>query len=724
MARVEGMVDADWSIDRATGDIRYIGDDHTLSTGSPSYATVIAFHRWIQAFADNEQFDSGGADTDNIEVDIIDKNPTDRSTDNIITLRNGFNVDATAIEHLYDGTVVQGTGITEEKWDGIVNFGNANVQIQVLQDGAILADDFWNYGHEAGSETGAGSATVMTDSTLGATVDEFVGYTIYNITDGSRGIILSNTATTVTVAALYGGTLDTWTTSDVHHIGVPLNPDATAGISHRWLIKTRENGVDIDRRRLVGTSRRYGNTYGEFKINGTSQGNNVFALTDTGDLNNTTAWATIDALVDITNTEGLRLIDISGDTVNEEYYSEWTRGAQTINTFYEYLKYGSADATAVTLQGESGELHRGVTHSIAYDTEIGAPTTATNDKHVWGTFVNTGVVTSGPFVVGEVVRETGSDAWRGRVLGVDPTGTSLIVDIETGTVGISEAMIGDTSGATATTSAAPAGEEIQNSAGEGKVLAFDDDGATGNFYLQVTKGVTPIDNTRIYDATDHTDYYTCSAAPTERTISTPYVGVSTGAALIGSYGLGLEAGDTAAADTYFDLSDTAITPPNNVQMVLSGIISGDRVLCTNDNGGDIDFAQMTTDISLTGVTTTVGVVAIPTDCPTSGTIRIQRDDGLYSRHPFSSRDLGADEFTITSFDFSTNNVTTPKNVFISYLDLATASTSESFSYVFDATRTHFFRVRDGGASPIKNAETTGDMTSTGGTASVNRIDDT
>ena len=40
------MVDADWSIDQTTGDVRYIGDDH--GGAAPSYATVIQFHRWIQ----------------------------------------------------------------------------------------------------------------------------------------------------------------------------------------------------------------------------------------------------------------------------------------------------------------------------------------------------------------------------------------------------------------------------------------------------------------------------------------------------------------------------------------------------------------------------------------------------------------------------------------------------------------------------------------------------
>lgn len=723
------MVDADWSITRATGDIRYIGDDHTLSGGTPSYATVIQFHRWLQAFADDPEF--GNDD----ELDIIDKNPSERSTDNIIRLVNGFNVDAGAIEHLYDGTIIQGSGITEERWDGIVNFGNANAHIQVLQDGAVLSDDYWNYGREAGTHTAAGpDDAVLTDSTLGAGTDDLVGYTIKNITDGSQALITANTATTVT-GILYGGTDNDWDNGDVHHIAQPLNGDSGQGISHRFMVKTRENGVDIDRRRLVGTSRRYYNTYSEFKINGTSQGNNVLALSDSTDLNNTTAWATIDALADITNTEGLRLIDISGDGATEEYYSEWTRGANTINTFYEYLKAESMDSTAATLNGQNGELHRGITNSITYDTETGAPATATNDQHVYGTFVNTGVVTGGPFVVGEAVRETGSDAWRGRVIGVDTVNTSLIVDIEVGTVGNTEAMIGDTSGATATTSAAPTGEEIQNASGEAHVMAFDDQGATGTFYIQVTKGVSPIDNTRLYDATDHTDYYTCDAASIERTVSTPFVGVSTGSALIGSYGLGLEAGDTAAADTYFDLSNTAVTPPNNVTFTASGFISGDYVLCTEDNATDINFTQMVSDTTANSATqTTISVVSIPTDTPTTagtkGGIRVERDSTLYTLHRYTSFSTATNDFTIPSADFLTDTLpdngpaTTPFNVFVTYLDLVTASTSETFSYVYSTDRTHFLRVRDGGATPIKNAEATGVMGDTGGVASVNRIDDT
>lgn len=716
------MVDADWSIDRATGNIRYIGVDHTAA-GTPSYATVIQFHRWLQAFADDAEF------TGDDELDIIDKNPSDRSTDNIIRLVNSFNVDATAIEHLYDGTIIQGSGPTEERWDGIVNFGPANAHIQVHQDGAVIADDFWNYGVVAGTHDGAADAAVLTDSGETWTTDEWVGYTIKNITDGSQALITANTATTIT-GVLYGGTDNDWDIGDTYHIARPLNGDAGQGISHRFMIKTRENGVDIDRRRLIGTTRRYGNTFSEFRINGTSQGNNVLALTDSTDLNNSTAFATIDAIADITNTEGLRLIDISGDGTDEEYYSEWDRGANSINTFYEYGKKLSADGSADTLNGLNGELFRGITHSFGYDNETGTMF-VTNDEGVYGTAIifDAG---SGTFQVGEAVHEnTATPAWKGRVLGGTLTGATgtIVIDVESGTLTDNDAFTGQTSSATATINDAAPPSVPTAEAGRIRFFAIDDDGTTGNLYGQVMTGVAPADNTRIYDDASTANFVDVAGSVTERTVSTPFVGVSTGSALIGAYGLGMQAADTSAADTFFDLGNNAITPPNNVTFTVSGFISGDYVLCTEDNAGDINFTQMSGDTSLTGAAVTaVSVTAIPSDTPTTagtkGGIRVERDDGLYSLHRYTSWSSATNDFTIPSHNFSTNNATSPFNVFVSYLDLVTAATSENFSYVYSSDRTHFVRVRDGGATPIKTAETTGVMSSTGGTASVNRIDDT
>jgi hypothetical protein len=714
------MVDADWEVTRSSGNIRYIGDDHTLDGGTPSYATVIQFHRWLQNLADDPAF--SGDD----QIDIVSQNPSD----------NGFNIDAEAAEHLYDGSIIQNVGTeTTERWDGIVNFGQANAHIQIHQNGAVLTDDFWNFGYEEGDHTPAGSsATVMTDTGKTWTTDEWVGYTIVNKTDSPncRGIITANTADTITVAELYGGTNNEWQQNDNYHIAKPLNGDAGQGISHRFMIKTVDNGVDIDRRRLIGTTRRWGNTYAEFKINGTSQGNNVLALSDGNDLNNNSTYASVSGIATITNTEGLQLIDIDNNSVDEEYYSKWVRGAASINDFYEYQKYRSTDSTdGAVLNSLNGELFRGITHSYAYDNETGTQFT-TNAEGVWGTAIafngGTGTATIGEYVF----EDTATPVWGGRVLGGDLTGATgtIIVDVQFGTVTDTDTFVTGSAGLDAAVNGTPTAQ-VGNSAGRGIIYAIDDDGTEGNMYMQVLRGVAPVDNTRIFLITDPARYHDVNATITERSISTPFVGQSTGSALIGSYGLGMDTAAVAAADTFFDLSNTAINPPNTVQFTVSGFVDGDYVLCTEADGNDINFDQMALNATYnTGGITTISVNAIPSDTPagpvTKGGIRIQRDNGLYSLHRYTAFDTGTDDFTIPSTDFSTNNATTGNFVFVSYIDgtanTEVGETTDTFSYVYSSDRTHFLRVRNGG-TPIKDAFATGDMTNTGGSAAVNTVSD-
>ena len=68
--------------------------------------------------------------------------------------------------------------------------------------------------------TGGTSATVMTDATPPQTwtTDEFVGRTIWNVTDDSTGVITANDATTVTVASLSGGSDNQWELNDEYEI--------------------------------------------------------------------------------------------------------------------------------------------------------------------------------------------------------------------------------------------------------------------------------------------------------------------------------------------------------------------------------------------------------------------------------------------------------------------------------------------------------------------------
>lgn len=555
------FVSSDWSI-AANGDIRYIGDAH--GGASPSYATVIQFHRALQDFADDAS--AGGDDI----LDISSLTPSERSTDNIITLLNSYNIDQTAAEHLYDGSIIQNSGA--DIWDGIVNFGNASFVI-VHQNGAVLSNDFWN------SFTPSG-----------------------------------------------------------------FNADTAAGISHRFMVKVRDLGSDIDGRRLLGLVREFNGTYSEFPINGTSRGNNVLALSESNDLNNQTAAGTVATWTSITNTtEGYVGLDVNGNGADEFYYSQWGLGVQSTNDLFERAKWLTRRGTAETIYGLPGDLFRGITHEI----DIDGP--------------------SGTFQEPEAV------SWAG---------------------------------------------------GTGQLLAIDSTTSGTKMWIQLLSGVAPADNDTITGGTSSASADVDSTV-TERSISVPFLGASTGSAVIGAYGLGIQPSDLTASDTLFDLTNSQQVPPNNVAFSVGGLVSGeDYVLVGPESGGTLDKAQFGLDTTLSGAAETVAVMdaAIPTDTPSSGTIRIVDDGGFDRRVVYSS--YSGNTFTFASpEDFSGTNATAANNVYITYLDQLSTASSESFTSVYLANRALFIRVRDGGGSPIKTFETTGTLGSAGGSTTAIRTSD-
>jgi len=553
------IVAADWTVTRATKVIAYTGDDHTGT--SPSYATVIEFHRWLQSLADDAV--ASGDD----QLDMTNLDPSRRSTDNIITLINGYSIGDTEAEHLYDGSVIYDGG--DEIYDGIVNFGNFDVRIQIMQDGAVLTDDWWNHR------------------------DKIYG-------DGG------------------------------------LNYDDNAGISHRFMIKTRTGGTDIDYRKLIGTCRTFGNTYSEFKINGTARGNNVLALSDSIDLNNQTSAAVVETWTGITNTnEGYSAIDVDNNSTDEYYYSKWDKSTYTMNQFYERMKWLTRDGSTETMYGLSAEFFRGITHQIAI-------------TQLSGTFVEPEELTWG----------SGATAGVGQLFAIDSTtaGTMLWMQILSGVVPSANTITGD-GGATATAGT-------------------------------VTDRVS--------------------------TLSFPFVGASTGSAIIGAYGVGVEATDLTANDKVTDLGANVITPPNYVTNTVGGLVSGeDRVLVASWDGSsydvngdpEIEKDQLTLDETLTtdDITEFDVSAAIPTDTPSSGYVRLTDDLGFERRLHYSS--YSGVTFTIDTTDgnedFGTVNATTGNNVYIGYVDkLADASTAV-FTGVFLAGRQLVVIVRDGDTSPIK-----------------------
>lgn len=121
------------------GDIRW----EAGGAGDGPY-TVLELHRFLGDLADNPT-----ASGDDI-VDITSSTPSERSTDNIITLLDTYNIDAGMAQHLYDGSVTQSAG--DDVYSGLVVVGSVNLssKLIIVQDGALyddgvhdVADPFW-----------------------------------------------------------------------------------------------------------------------------------------------------------------------------------------------------------------------------------------------------------------------------------------------------------------------------------------------------------------------------------------------------------------------------------------------------------------------------------------------------------------------------------------------------------------------------------------------------
>lgn len=566
-------IGTDFAINSTTKVISYTGAAHGVS--GAAYYTVLELHRWLQDLAD----DAGSSGDD--FMDISRPTPSEKAFDTIITLVNGYTLDEATLahQHLYNGSIIQGAAGTEVIYDGVQVIAGAGAHIQVVQNGAVVTDDFWN--------------TVPFGSS-------------------NKG----------------------------------LNPDVANGIACRFMLKVRSAGADIDGRRLLLQTREWGKTYSEFKINGTSRGVNVAALSFADDLNNTTASGTVSGWSDVTNlTAGYNTIDVNADSTPEPYYSKWDRGSRSINQFYERMKYITRRGETSTIYGLAGHLFRGITHEVAVTT----PRTGT---------VSEGVACS----------------W---------------------------------------------------SSGTGQVLARDSGAAATKLWIQLLTGVAPTAGQTITIGAATVTAATGTPS-TERSLSFPFCGVSTGSAIIGAYGFGVEAADLSVNDKVFDLTNTQRNPPNLVTFTVSGLVSGeDYVLVGPGNSGALLETQFTLNGALSGAAVTSVVVneAIPADTPATGSLRIKRANGAWSRHAYTTYNAGTKTFTIASTDFSSNNAANGTNAYLSYIDALASGTTASFQATYSSDRELFVRRRDGGASPTKTFESSATLGAAGGSIAVQRLSD-
>ena len=607
------------------GDIRYTG-------GGTNY-TVIELHRWLGDLMDDAQ--ASGNDI----LDITDATASERATDNLITLNAPYNIDDTAAQHLYDGSIVQDGGDTI--YDGFVVIANAGMRLEVIQNGA-LATNFWTTG---------------------------------------------------------------------------LNADAPNGISHRFMLKVRTGGADIDGRRVIGITREFGFSYSEFKVNGTARGNNVMALTYVSDLNNQTAEGTVATWTTITNTEGYRAIDVNGDTVNEFYYSEWNRDTFTINQFYERMKWLSRRGTASTIYGLNGVLFRGITHEIDVDTPTG--TFNAVEEVTWSGGAGQMLAINSPTAATKmwIQLKTGVAPTDGQTI----TGTSSTATVDVNTT-VTERTIqwGGSAPLTSTGSSIIGnyGFGIEAADLSASDILFDltntQRNPPNNVSFTVNGLVSGEDRVLVTRLGYLIAYYNEGGTP-------PFVDGET---------LTFGGGGTAKLLLLRDDGTTGYlyvrlltgSPP-----VADETITGGTSGCTAQADGpavpaaDVEqYTLASLHNSATQTTITVNET-IDSDTPQSTTIRVRRTSGIYSREVVTS--WSGSVFTISSSDFSTDTAPANNGVYSSFIDKLATAAGESFTVVFNTNRSLFVRVRDGGGTPIKTFETTGAITSAGGSTTAIRTTD-
>lgn len=325
-----------------------------------------------------------------------------------------------------------------------------------------------------------------------------------------------------------------------------------------------------------------------------------------------------------------------------------------------------------SIHGVPGEMFQGINVEVTYDGETGTGV-AENDIVMWGTTITYDTLVSGPFRPGEritIKNESGGALKTGATVLYDNGSTTLVVALDSP----SAAVIDDNddisttrgSGTETTAKINVTVVDEDKGGGEGIVLAKDDNGTTGEIYLQVIFGVNPVENSRIRrdDLTGDplADYVDANTPINTRTLIPEFVGTSTGSNIIGAYGIGFDPTDVGASDRFISLDNSSRVPPNNVQFTVSGLVSGeDRVLVGPRNGTALDRGQWLVSTALTTNAETVLVVKTGTDTvpfpnaeenwPASGIgadvsrLRIQRDDGIYDRTPYDSHD-GTDTFTL------------------------------------------------------------------------------
>jgi hypothetical protein len=167
-------------------------------------------------------------------------------------------------------------------------------------------------------------------------------------------------------------------------------------------------------------------------------------------------------------------------------------------------------------------------------------------------------------------------------------------------------------------------------AGTGVLLGLLDSGAVGTMWIQLTTGVPPIADMQITNLTATCDV---NGAVSSRTVNgNCFLGSYTGS-LTGAYGVGVQPSDLIAADSLRALDDVARNPPNNVNIVITGVASGDILFSCKTK----THSTTVSGVHGLGDTTLALASGIPVAYNTVGRIVINAKEHVYTA--FSGTDV-------------------------------------------------------------------------------------
>jgi hypothetical protein len=807
-----------------SGNIRYVGAEH--GGGSPGYYTVLELHRFLQGLADDAV--ASGDDL----IDITDDTPSDRATDNIITLLGSYNIDDLMAEHLYDGSITQGSGITETRYSGIVVVGAVNntaTELVLVRNNQVLKNYWGTVANtpanlkdsaanillrtlvksrdaglnidaakvrvqarhlqdtyaEFGATLGLGNATaaIFTNSDLNnqnndATIAALSGIT--NV-EGWQEIDLGNgngnqpyysqwNRAANSINDLYEWAKwiqqrppseDSATNDSSTNYIVDDNDTTSLGRAQSWQMGTPgERITKVVFNLKIGAGTPTGTMYAEIDTHsgatyGTNSvpGESVQATSDTVDVGIlTTTYQPVEFLfsgaqqvlltaatnytVIIHHDDGTaaNYVHVEGDATGTHSGNMATESPATTWTATAAADLDFEVHTSPDIHSMSGELFRGITHQITYTLEAGGPFTE-DEVIAWGTIFDYNTEASFPFVLGEKVNFSGSGAY-GTLIYFRDDGTSgqicVAVEPGSGTVIDTDTPIGATSNASCNIVTGTV-EDPAAVGGTGQILALDDQGTTGTIWIQLLTGSAPATTLPLLGLSS--DAYCEANVITPRTLSPSFLGTSTGSALIGAYGIGVESTDLTSNDLLTALDGNTQQPPNNVQFTVAALIdSEDRVLVGPRTGSTFATGQAQLAAALTGAAEatctlqdgTEDFTPVPGDTPASGTLRIELDNGVFKRVAYASYVAATQVFTFSAAeDFSTVNAAMGNDVFVSYIDDIAGTPGElSFTAVYQGgDRDLRVRVRDGGGTPIKTFESNATFGSANSTLNAIRTSD-